>query len=410
MDKKINSQNTKRGFTLVELLVVIAIIAILAAISVVGYTSFIKKAAISNDNSLANQLNRLIDGYNVFQSTDDENSIANILQNNIDTNVVVESQKYDMDIYYNSQSKKFEVMNNTDGTSNSYKNLHYYLSLDTSDNSNDSSSDNSNDNSSDNDNEITFIINKQYSSEFETIRNSGSKNVNLFAKYDVINERLHMAVAINDSGKILGGDNTVKVNLDEIVSASNNSLEVTYSIAEIDLVEYIGHNKGTNYKLDGNILEIYTPGMYQVNCSCQDKTYSLDIFVENIYYVISPSIEVQLTNYPYSKTTNADGTSDIDLTIKDFLRKIYVSDYDIGEGQVRGNKLSENSNPMNSITIILELDGKTVEINMDKSTTVYNGTFESVDLTNDNTISITYRYQGINGQYCYSEPSLIIIE
>ena len=116
MDKKINSQNAKRGFTLVELLVVIAIIAILAAISVVGYTSFIKKAAISNDNSLANQLNRLIDGYNVFQSTDDETSIANILQNNIDTNVVVESQKYDMDIYYNSQNKKFEVMNNTDGT------------------------------------------------------------------------------------------------------------------------------------------------------------------------------------------------------------------------------------------------------------------------------------------------------
>ena len=37
-------KNTKKGFTLVELLVVIAILAILASVAVVGYTSFITKA------------------------------------------------------------------------------------------------------------------------------------------------------------------------------------------------------------------------------------------------------------------------------------------------------------------------------------------------------------------------------
>ncbi len=36
--------NAKKGFTLVELLVVIAILAILATVSVVGYTSFIDRA------------------------------------------------------------------------------------------------------------------------------------------------------------------------------------------------------------------------------------------------------------------------------------------------------------------------------------------------------------------------------
>ena len=36
--------NTRKGFTLVELLVVIAILAILATVSVVGYTSFIERA------------------------------------------------------------------------------------------------------------------------------------------------------------------------------------------------------------------------------------------------------------------------------------------------------------------------------------------------------------------------------
>ncbi len=38
--------NTRKGFTLVELLVVIAILAILATVSVVGYTAFIENADV----------------------------------------------------------------------------------------------------------------------------------------------------------------------------------------------------------------------------------------------------------------------------------------------------------------------------------------------------------------------------
>lgn len=47
----------KKGFTLVELLVVIAILAILATVSVVGYLAFINKAKESNDVSLTTQMN-----------------------------------------------------------------------------------------------------------------------------------------------------------------------------------------------------------------------------------------------------------------------------------------------------------------------------------------------------------------
>ncbi len=50
-------KTNKRGFTLVELLVVIAILAVLATVSIVGYASFTKKAKISNDKSLITQLN-----------------------------------------------------------------------------------------------------------------------------------------------------------------------------------------------------------------------------------------------------------------------------------------------------------------------------------------------------------------
>ena len=53
-------KNTKKGFTLVELLVVIAILAILATVAVVGYTSFTEKAQQSVDQQLVDQINTLL--------------------------------------------------------------------------------------------------------------------------------------------------------------------------------------------------------------------------------------------------------------------------------------------------------------------------------------------------------------
>lgn len=53
-------RNTKKGFTLVELMVVIAIIAILATVSVVGYTSLTKKADLSNAQSELHQTEEFI--------------------------------------------------------------------------------------------------------------------------------------------------------------------------------------------------------------------------------------------------------------------------------------------------------------------------------------------------------------
>jgi len=62
--------NKKKGFTLVELLVVIAILAILATVSVVGYTSFIKSAHISNDENIAAQLNQFLAAYQADHTTE----------------------------------------------------------------------------------------------------------------------------------------------------------------------------------------------------------------------------------------------------------------------------------------------------------------------------------------------------
>ena len=53
-------KNAKKGFTLVELLVVIAILAILATVSVVGYSAFIASANKSNAETEAHQVEGII--------------------------------------------------------------------------------------------------------------------------------------------------------------------------------------------------------------------------------------------------------------------------------------------------------------------------------------------------------------
>ena len=60
MDNLSLKRKKRTGFTLVELLVVIAILAVLASVSVIGYLSFVKKARVSNDVSLTTQMNTVL--------------------------------------------------------------------------------------------------------------------------------------------------------------------------------------------------------------------------------------------------------------------------------------------------------------------------------------------------------------
>ena len=65
-----------KGFTLVELLVVIAILAILATVTVVGYISFTNKAKESNDISLTTQMNTVLQAEEATEGKADTLSIA----------------------------------------------------------------------------------------------------------------------------------------------------------------------------------------------------------------------------------------------------------------------------------------------------------------------------------------------
>ena len=67
----------KKGFTIVELVIVIAVIAILAAVLIPTFTNLIKKANISNDTAIAKNLNTAISVAGVLDGVEDfEDAIA----------------------------------------------------------------------------------------------------------------------------------------------------------------------------------------------------------------------------------------------------------------------------------------------------------------------------------------------
>ncbi len=61
-------QNLSRGFTIVELLIVIVIIAILAAVSIVAYNGIQARAKTATGQALASQIAKKAEAYNTVQS------------------------------------------------------------------------------------------------------------------------------------------------------------------------------------------------------------------------------------------------------------------------------------------------------------------------------------------------------
>ena len=69
MHKNIKSLRSARGFTIVELLIVIVIIAILAAITIVAYNGIQNRAKASSGQSLANSVAKKVEALNAVKGT-----------------------------------------------------------------------------------------------------------------------------------------------------------------------------------------------------------------------------------------------------------------------------------------------------------------------------------------------------
>ena len=111
--------NKMKGFTLVELLVVIAILAILATVSVVGYTSYIEGATVRVDEDLAAQLTRFLEAYKVNNPGEiTEDNIWQITQDILEESGVNElnpkALDYGYNFYYNFSTEKYELLKEKD--------------------------------------------------------------------------------------------------------------------------------------------------------------------------------------------------------------------------------------------------------------------------------------------------------
>lgn len=105
---KQNNIKKHQGFTLVELLVTIAILAVLATVSVVGYTQYIEKSAVTTDNFLVKQLNDFTQLYEIEHSGDLEDAdIRNLLKNAGLESIELKSEGYEYRLYFDKNNQKF---------------------------------------------------------------------------------------------------------------------------------------------------------------------------------------------------------------------------------------------------------------------------------------------------------------
>ena len=97
-----------KGFTLVELLVVIAILAILATVSVVGYTSFIERA---NDSVATTELHQIQSTINSYKIAGQKYVIATLTTGTGTSAVVTE---FYVELDTNNQVKVVKDVETTD--------------------------------------------------------------------------------------------------------------------------------------------------------------------------------------------------------------------------------------------------------------------------------------------------------
>ena len=232
---------------------------------------------MSNDTALAKQVNTLLSGHRVYEKVDDEQSIAKVLRNGkIASDVKIESQKYDMDIFYNESKEKFELMSNQEGTSQHYKTLRYYLNLQESEEITPPEEPEVEDNT------VIFFVNEEYIKEFDDFYNVSNNIVTTNALVD--NGEIYINIAIDESSNII--KKVPKIDLGDIITAldsAGNPLEISYNCVPVDPVEEVSPNGNNYFHLDGSDLEVYTPGIYAITASYEDKTFSIDLFVKNIF-------------------------------------------------------------------------------------------------------------------------------
>ncbi len=379
---------TQKGLTLTELLVTMSIISILISVTVIGYSAFIKKSAISNDELIANRVNTVLEEIKSDEMLD-SNTVAIIVQQELGDDIYLQSNKYNMNIYYDTDTQTFEVMSNEFASQRELFSLEYYLNL------------------------ITFHIDKTYIHSLKgkyvkTFDGPDDTVVNLFLE----GNNLLATVRIYETNKI----NAPEIDLSKIIYAkkSSNLLDnIRFEIKSTDLRE---EDKSVFVETSGQLQNSFIthPGQYEIIAYSEDypeQTFSIGLCIKNVYYFNEPAIYVSNASYTTDILSNGNDTYNLTLTFPDLLKAITIKDYDnsysfngnfttLRDFNLYGDQYTNNTD------IFIEVGNKIYELNLniddiERNKLIYSVTFESVAIDKNDIISITYRYQGTNGAYCY---------
>lgn len=410
-----NKRRTRKGFTLVELLVTIAILAVLATVSVVGYTSFIERAAVSNDEALVAQLNHFMFAYSIENDAiKNDNELSDMLYHTEMESITVQSEKYGYTIAFNTKDQKFELLKTL--TNDHLKIPDKFEELqpnvpapeDSESGSETPSPDvptnpegpvepnpgedgeNNGDDSDNNSNvqqEVIFNINNDYRKEDD--------NFLAYVKSDILN----IQIKITDN-KIY---NKVSIELNSIITASlnqNTALDITYYCSEHQVVTYQEYTPTNNYSLDEveENITFYSPGTYTITCkTINNMEYKILVCVENTYLASASFGDTKPANSPTLSNQS------IKLPIFDHLT---ITDYSMVEAvagtKLEWKKLSEDTQNLIKNNTKIFINGKEVSYEIRTETISYKKyQFALINNLEESTeyfeYKIIYRYQGNNG-------------
>lgn len=387
------SNRKQKGFTLVELLVTIAILAILAGVCVVSYTSFIERAAISNDEAMVAQLNDFLFAYSIENGTvDDERELNNMLYYTELGSITIHSAQYNYQIYFNLYGQSFELLKEGDKR----EGITYF------DIPEDFSTFISDDSSNIPIPEPDYEPKPEPESNF-TINDSFNLTQDKFNAY-VENEILFVQLWIED-GKL---KKSIEINLNEIVSASSDqhlSLDISYSYAGSTLTTYEHYSPVKPYELNSTneTIIFYTPGEYIINCSTENSEKRLTVYVENTAIKQSQFINSKSEHSPIC--TSDDSSLTIMLPIVDH---IMIQDYSF-DSLIAGSTIKWKDICENRKNITIKINGIVVEYKVISNITYQLAHITNIDILDVIEYEIIYSYLGNNGLWIeISETGSII--
>lgn len=394
-----NSKNLKtiKGFTLIELLVTIAILGILGSMTVVGYTNLIKKASVSNDKALANQINILLSGYRVEESLLEDADIAKILQSEFKTSTVeIKTHEYQMDIYYNHNNGDFELQNKN----SSIYNLHYYLNYKFSDETPDINDNEENISPEDNEQETitkTFIIDTEYSKNDHKTFSKICNNTLLCQEILELEYELSIGIYYNiEEGKC---DTPVSIKISDLIKPLVPNLDLTCKLNQISIVDYENCELKSPTENE-NLITFYNPGSYELTINYGGYEETVAVNICNTYIKQNPELSNIAKLKPPHHFINQN------ILVIPMLHYFSISDYDYETSNLSSSiEAFEWDQYFNGDYGVLTNSGRLmVKINDEKAQiesienmkrcVFFEGWSAEID-----TFTITYYYQGMNGAW-----------